>query len=234
MLLEGYGPQLWAGTVETITLALGSLALSFGLGLVGAAAKLSGRRRLAVPARFYTTLVRGVPDLVLMLLLYYSFQDLLNRVTDALGQPQFDIDPFVAGVTVLGFIYGAYFTETFRGAVLAVPRGQWEAAMAFGLTRRRAFFRIIFPQMMRFALPGISNNWQVILKATALVSLIGLHDVVRAAQDAITGTSTKGGYHAFLFLTAVALIYLSLTTLSHLVFHALEKRFSRGFQALTS
>jgi histidine transport system permease protein len=234
MLLEGYGPQLWAGTVETITLALGSLALSFALGLVGAAAKLSGRRRLAVPARFYTTLVRGVPDLVLMLLLYYSFQDLLNRVTDALGQPQFDIDPFAAGVSVLGFIYGAYFTETFRGAVLAVPRGQWEAAMAFGLTRRRAFLRIIFPQMMRFALPGISNNWQVILKATALVSLIGLHDVVRAAQDAITGTSTKGGYHAFLFLTAVALIYLSLTTLSHVIFHALEKRFSRGFQALTS
>ena len=130
-MLEGYGPQLWAGTVETITLALGSLALSFVLGLAGAAAKLSGRRRLSVPARFYTTLVRGVPDLVLMLLLYYSVQDLLNRVTDALGQPQFDIDPFAAGVTVLGFIYGAYFTETFRGAVLAVPRGQWEAAMAF-------------------------------------------------------------------------------------------------------
>ncbi|MBV9488804.1 MAG: ABC transporter permease subunit, partial [Verrucomicrobia bacterium] len=141
MLLEGYGPQLWAGTVETLELAFGSLGLAFVLGLAGAAAKLSPWRRLAVPARLYTTVIRGVPDLVLMLLLYYSVQDLLNRVTDALGQPQFDIDPFTAGVSVLGFIYGAYFTETFRGAVLAVPRGQWEAAMAFGFTRRQAFRR---------------------------------------------------------------------------------------------
>src|SRR5205823_8467604 len=180
-------------------------------------------------AKLYTTLIRGVPDLVLMLLLFYSFQDVLNRVTDALGKPQFDIDPFVAGVSVLGFIYGAYFTETFRGAVLAVPRGQWEAALALGFTRRQAFRRILFPQMMRFALPGISNNWQVVLKATALVSIIGLHDVVRAAQDAIVATSAKGAYHAFLFLSAVALIYLFLTTISHLIFYALEERLSLGF-----
>ncbi|HEY0790988.1 MAG TPA: ABC transporter permease [Chthoniobacterales bacterium] len=230
MLLEGYGPQLWAGTVETLELAFGSLVVAFTFGLAGAAAKLSADRRLAIPAGLYTTLIRGVPDLVLMLLLFYSFQDLLNRVTDALGQPQFDIDPFVAGISVLGFIYGAYFTETFRGAVLAVPKGQWEAAMAFGFTRPQAFRRIVFPQMMRFALPGISNNWQVILKATALVSLIGLHEVVRAGQDAIAGTSGKGAYHAFFFLLVVAFIYLLLTTLSQLVFQALERHFSLGFR----
>jgi histidine transport system permease protein len=230
MLLEGYGPQLWAGTVETLELAFGSLVLAFAFGLAGAAAKLSTDPRLAVPAGLYTTLIRGVPDLVLMLLLFYSFQDLLNRVTDALGQPQFDIDPFAAGISVLGFIYGAYFTETFRGAVLAVPKGQWEAAMAFGFTRRQAFRRIVFPQMMRFALPGISNNWQVILKATALVSLIGLHEVVRAGQDAIAGTSAQGAYYAFLFLSVVAFIYLLLTTISQLVFRALEKHFSLGFR----
>ena len=131
---------------------------------------------------------------------------------------------------MLGFIYGAYFTETFRGGVLAVPKGQLEAAAAFGLTRWQVFRRILFPQMMRFALPGISNNWQVILKATALVSIIGLHEVVRAAQDAITGTSTKGASQAFFFLSVAGLIYLALTTLSNLVFMALERRYSVGFR----
>jgi histidine transport system permease protein len=131
-------------------------------------------------------------------------------------------------VAVLGFIYGAYFTETFRGAVLAVPKGQLEAGIAFGLTRWQIFRRILFPQMMRFALPGISNNWQVILKATALVSIIGLHEVVKAAQDAIAGTSSKGGYRSFLFLIATAVIYLILTTASHLLFVILEKRYSIG------
>jgi histidine transport system permease protein len=228
MFLEGYGQQLWNGTLETVKLALLSLALAFVLGLIGAAAKLSRNRWLTVPANIYTTLIRGVPDLVLMLLLFYSFQDLLNRITDALNQPQFDIDPFVAGICVLGFIYGAYFTETFRGAVLAVPVGQLEAGAAYGFTRRQIFRRILFPQMMRFALPGISNNWQVILKATALVSIIGLQEVVKTAQDAITGTSSKGAFHAFFFLSVAGAIYLVLTSISNLVFLVLERRYALG------
>src|SRR6202795_5063312 len=228
MLFEGYGHQLWNGTLETIQIAVLSLLLAFVIGLLGGAAKLSHHRWLALPAAVYTTLIRGVPDLVLMLLLYYSFQDWLNRLTDALHLAQIDIDPFLAGICVLGFIYGAYFTETFRGGVLAVPKGQLEAAAAYGLAPWQVFRRILFPQMMRFALPGISNNWQVILKATALVSIIGLHEVVRAAQDAITGTSSKGAYHAFFFLSVAGLIYLALTTLSNLVFLTLEKRYSLG------
>jgi len=228
MIFEGYEGQFFRGTVETIQLSLLSLLLAFVLGLLGAAAKLSHSRWLSVPATIYTTLIRGVPDLVLMLLLYYSAQDWLNRLTDALGQPQIDIDPFLAGVCVLGFIYGAYFTETFRGGVLAVPKGQIEAAVAFGLSPLQLFRRILFPQMMRFALPGISNNWQVILKATALVSIIGLHEIVRAAQDAITGTGSKGAYHAFLFLSVVGVIYLGLTTVSNLLFLAAERRYSAG------
>jgi histidine transport system permease protein len=226
--LEGYGPQLWDGTLETIRLALLSLALAFVLGLIGAAAKLSRKAWFVVPANIYTTLIRGVPDLLLMLMLFYSFQYLLNHVTDALNQPQFDIDPFVAGICVLGFIYGAYFTETFRGAFLAVPAGQLEAGAAYGLSGGQIFKRILFPQMMRFALPGISNNWQVILKATALVSIIGLHEVVKAAQDAINGTSSQGAYHAFIFLAAAGIIYLLLTSLSNLAFVALERRYSLG------
>ena len=228
MLLEGYGAQLWNGTIETIILSLLSLLLAFVIGLIGASAKLSSNRWFSIPAQIYTTVIRGIPDLVLLLLLFYSFQDYLNQLTDALNQPQIDIDPFLAGVAVLGFIYGAYFTETIRGAVLAVPKGQLEAGAAYGLTTWQIFRRILFPQMMRFALPGISNNWQVILKATAIVSIIGLHDVVKAAQEAIAGTISKGAYHAFLFLLVTALIYLFLTTLSHLVFVFLEKRYSIG------
>ncbi|MCA3804504.1 ABC transporter permease subunit, partial [Burkholderia sp.] len=153
MIFQGFGPLLWAGTVETVKLAVLSLAASLVLGLVGASAKLSTNRVLKSIGTFYTTLIRAVPDLVLMLLLFYGIQILLNNVTDTLGWDQIDIDPFVAGVITLGFIYGAYFTETFRGAFLSVPRGQLEAGFAYGMSGWRVFRRILFPQMMRFALP---------------------------------------------------------------------------------
>ena len=165
----------------------------------------------------------GVPDLVLMLLLFYGIQILLNNLTDAFGIDQIDIDPFVAGVVTLGFIYGAYFTETFRGAFLAVPRGQLEAGYAYGMSSWRVFSRIMFPQMMRFALPGIGNNWQVLVKATALVSIIGLADIVKATQDA--GKSTL---QFFYFTMAAAVIYLAITTVSNLGLLWLERHYSTG------
>jgi histidine transport system permease protein len=219
VFLYGFGPLLLAGTIQTIELSVLSLAAAVVLGLGGAAAKLSFNRPLRAVATGYTTLIRSVPDLVLMLLLFYSIQIAVNNVTDALDLPQFDIDPFVAGVLTLGFIYGAYFTETFRGAFLAVPRGQLEAGSAYGMSGVRVFTRILFPQMMRFALPGIGNNWQVLVKATALVSIIGL----AAAQDA--GKST---FNMFFFILIAALIYLAITTASNLVLIWLEKRYSIG------
>jgi histidine transport system permease protein len=223
MFLQGYGPIILSGTFQTIKLALLSLALAFLLGLLGAAAKLSKNRLTYGVGAVYTTLIRGVPDLVLMLLLFYSIQIAVNHVTEAFDWPQLDIDPFVAGVLTLGFIYGAYFTETFRGAFLAVPRGQLEAGGAYGMNGLRVFARILFPQMMRFALPGIGNNWQVLVKATALVSIIGLADVVKAAQDA--GKST---FNMFFFVLVAALIYLALTSVSNLLLIALERRYSIG------
>jgi histidine transport system permease protein len=223
VFLYGFGPLLVAGTVQTIELSVLSLAAALVLGLVGAAAKLSANGPLRTLATAYTTLIRAVPDLVLMLLLFYSIQIAVNNVTDAFDWPQFDIDPFVAGVLTLGFIYGAYFTETFRGAFLAVPRGQLEAGSAYGMNGLRVFTRIMFPQMMRFALPGIGNNWQVLVKATALVSIIGLADVVKAAQDA--GKST---FNMFFFILVAALIYLAITSVSNLVLILLERRYSIG------
>jgi histidine transport system permease protein len=221
--LHGFGPLLWAGARETLALAVLSLLVAVLLGLAGATAKLSRHGALRAIATAYTTLIRSVPDLVLMLLLFYSIQIAINRVTDAFGWDQFDMDPFTAGVLTLGFIYGAYFTETFRGAFLAVPRGQLEAGSAYGMSGMRVFGRILFPQMMRFALPGIGNNWQVLVKATALVSIIGLADVVKAAQDA--GKST---FDMFFFILVAALIYLAITSASNLVLMALERRYSIG------
>ncbi|AGK46765.1 histidine transport system permease protein hisQ [Burkholderia thailandensis MSMB121] len=223
MFLYGFGPLIWAGTVQTIELSVLSLAAAVLLGLAGAIAKLSHNRVLRAIATGYTTLIRSVPDLVLMLLLFYSIQIWLNQFTDLMNWDQIDIDPFVAGVLTLGFIYGAYFTETFRGAFLAVPRGQLEAGSAYGMGGMRVFVRIMFPQMMRFALPGIGNNWQVLVKATALVSIIGLADIVKAAQDA--GKST---FNMFFFILVAALVYLAITTASNLVLKQLEKRYSIG------
>jgi histidine transport system permease protein len=224
----GFGPILLEGAWATVKLATLSLGLAFVLGLIGASAKLSLHALPRTIGAAYTTLIRSVPDLVLMLLLFFSIQMLLNRATDFLGIAQINIDPFVAGVLTIGFIYGAYFTETFRGAFLSVPRGQLEAGAAFGMSGWQVFRRILFPQMMRLALPGIGNNWQVIVKATALVSIIGLSDIVKAAQDA--GRSSQ----RFFFFTIVAGgVYLCITTVSHFMLVRLEVRFSAGTRRVT-
>ena len=221
--LKGFGPLLMQGTWMTIKLSLLSLLVSVLLGLLGASAKLSSARLVRFPAQLYTTLIRGVPDLVLMLLIFYSLQTWLTLLTDSLEWDYIEIDPFTAGVITLGFIYGAYFTETFRGAILSVPRGQSEAGTAYGLSRGQRFRFIVFPQMMRYALPGIGNNWMVMLKATALVSIIGLADVVKAAQDA-----GKATYQLFYFLILAGVIYLLITSASNFVLRRLERRFNVG------
>ncbi|EPQ1378994.1 ABC transporter permease, partial [Acinetobacter baumannii] len=197
--------------------------LSVIIGLIGASSKLSNIKALRYIATAYTTLIRSVPDLVIMLLLFYSLQLGLNQITEALQMDQIDINPFVAGVITLAFIYGAYFTETFRGAFQSVPRGQIEAAMAYGMTPWQVFHRVLFPQMMRFALPGIGNNWQVLIKATALVSIIGLTDIVKITQDA--GRSTM---QLFFFSIVAAAIYLAITTVSNLILIWLERHYSAG------
>jgi len=222
-MLYGYSQVIIQGTLVTLELAISSVFLALVIGLIGAGGKLSKSRVISGFFGCYTTLIRGVPDLVLMLLIFYGLQIALNSVTESLGLTQIDIDPMSAGIITLGFIYGAYFTETFRGAFMAVPRGQIEAATAFGFSGSQIFRRILFPAMMRFALPGIGNNWQVILKATALVSLLGLNDVVKATQLA-----GKGTYQPFYFAIVAGVVYLIFTTLSNGVLLWLERRYSLG------
>ena len=223
MFLHGYGLTILQGAGVTLQVALLSLALAVVGGLIGAAAKLSKSAALRRPAEFYTTVVRGVPDLVMMLLVFYGGQVVLNELTERFELPDIDLNPFIAGVATIGFLFGAYFTETFRGAFMAVPAGQMEAGAAFGMSRWQVFRRILFPQMLRYALPGIGNNWLVLLKSTALVSLIGLGDMTWLADQA--GRNTR---EPFLFYMVVCVLYLLMTIVSTAVLHWLTKRYSVG------
>jgi arginine/ornithine transport system permease protein len=222
-ILHGYGPALLQGLASTLSVAAASLAVACVFGLAGAVAKLSASRTARAVAATYSTLIRGLPDLVLMLLIFYGGQILLNDLGAARGWDYIDVPPFAAGVLTIGFIFGAYLTETFRGAILAVPRGQAEAAQAFGMTRAQVLRRIVLPQMVRHAIPGFSNNWLVMVKATALVSIIGLDDMVHRANLAAAATREP-----FTFYVAVALLYLAVTTVSILALGWLERRFSLG------
>ncbi|MFC2990571.1 ABC transporter permease [Halomonas tibetensis] len=227
--LHGYGPRLLEGAGVTLQLAVLSLALAVLLGLLTASARMSRHWLLQRLATLYTTVIRGVPDLVLMMLLFFGGQMALNVVTDAIYD-RFGVDwyvnlnAFAAGALTIGFIFGAYMGETFRGAFMAVDNGQIEAGKAYGMSPWLVFRRIRFPQMMRHALPGISNNWMVLLKTTALVSVIGLTDMVRVAAEASRAT-----HEPFTFLIPVAVVYLLIASVSEWLFVWLQKRYNVGY-----
>lgn len=222
--MSGYYLSILQGALLTVGVSLASLVVAILLGLVGAAAKLSGRPPLVALATVYTTVVRGVPELVLMLLIFYGGTIGLNHLLESLGsESTVDINPFLAGVLTIGFIYGAYMTETFRGAILSIPRGQMEAAWAFGMGSLRTFLRITLPQMVRYAIPGFTNNWLVLIKTTALVSLIGLHEMTYLAKQA--SAATREPFTFFLFAAGLFLAY---TSLSLWALRWLNQRFSLG------
>lgn len=228
-MLHGYGASLLEGALLTLTVALASLVIALLLGLAGAIAKLSRVRLLRGLAEVYTTLIRGVPDLVMMLLIFFGGQLIVNRLGESTGWWDYlDVDPFVAGVLTIGFIFGAYFTEVLRGAFLAVPPGQKEAALAFGMTGRQVLWRIVGPQMLRHALPGLSNIWLVMIKGTAIVSVIGLSDLMNRAKQA-AGTT----HEPFIFFLAACAIYLAFTTLSELGFRWLRQRLAIGVRQVS-
>lgn len=208
--MNSYYVSILQGALLTVGVSLFALIVAIILGLIGAVAKLSGHRVLIALSTLYTTVVRGVPDLVLMLLIFYGGTIGLNNFLEWAGSAQtVDIDPFSAGVLTLGFIYGAYMAETFRGAILSIPQGQMEAAYAFGMGPMKTFVRITLPQMVRYALPGFTNNWLVLIKATALVSLIGLKDMTYLAKQA--SAATRSPFTFFLFTAAIFLIYASVS-----------------------
>jgi len=224
--LHGYGPSIFQGTLLSLEVSLASLLIAMLLGLLGALSKLSQSPLLRLVAQCYTTIIRGIPDLVLMLLIFYGGQMLVNQLAPLLGQDDFiEVNAYIAGVLTIGFIYGAYMTETFRGAILAVPKGQIEAGYAFGMSAWLVFRRITMPQMIRHALPGFGNNWLVLLKGTAIISVIGLDDMVRKASLAAGSTQKP-----FTFYLAAAIGFLLFTTVSVILLRWAEHRYSAGFQ----
>ena len=167
--------------------------------------------------------MRGIPDLVLILLIFYGGQGLLNWVAPQLGYDDYiDLNPFVSGVGTLGFIFGAYLSETFRGAFMAIPRARARPATP-GMSHRQVFFRIQVPQMIRLAIPGFTNNWLVLVKATALISVVGLQDMMFKAKQASDATREP-----FTYYLAVAGLYLLVTSVSLLLLRLLERRYSVG------
>jgi His/Glu/Gln/Arg/opine family amino acid ABC transporter permease subunit len=220
----GAGPLLLEGFGVTVAVALSSLALATLLGIVTAAAKLGGGPVARRVAGGYTTLVRGIPDLVIMLIVYFGGQRILNAVMAGIGGERVEVSEFAAGVVGIGLAYGAYMGETFRGAYRTIPHGQIEAARAMGLSRGRTIWRIVAPQLARFALPGFSNTWQVLVKATAVVSVIGLADLVGLALR--VGRRERD---PFTFLIVVLLAYLAITSVSGWLLRRAELRLGRGF-----
>ncbi|HEY4081571.1 MAG TPA: ABC transporter permease [Burkholderiaceae bacterium] len=220
-MLHGFLPSLLEGAGVTLSVAFSSLAGALVLGLIGALAKLSRSRIARSMAQVYTTVIRGVPDLILLMLVFYGGQVGVNALATALDHDPIDVDPWLAGVLSIAFIFGAYMTEVFRGAFMAVPSGQREAGVAFGMTPLQVLRRITLPQMLRHALPGLSNNWLVMIKSTAIVSVIGLSDLMTRGGQAAGATREP-----FSFYLAVALIYLAFTSLSELMFATLKRRLS--------
>ena len=226
--LHGFGPALAAGTLMTIQLALCALALGLVLGLAGALAKTSSRRILVYVGGFYSTVVRGIPELLWVLLMYFGTVNAMRALGAWLGRPELELSPFAAGVLALGLCFGAYATEVFRGALLAVPPGHREAGLALGLSTVRIYWRIILPQMWRMALPGLGNLFMILMKDTALVSVIGLEEIMRRSQIAVTVSKQP-----FTFFLVAALIYLSLTIIAMIGLHFLERQANRGFVRAT-
>jgi len=216
-------PLILRGMLVNVEVALLALLISIILGMMGAVARLSNSRIARSAAGIYTTLIRGMPSLVLITIIFFGGQIVLNTIGEKLGLEYIDVSPFAAGVGTIGFIIGAYMAETFRGGILAVSRGEIEAGYAFGMTPLTVFLRITLPAMVRHALPGFGNNWLVLTKDTALISVIGLHDMVYNAL--VAGGSTR---KPFTFLCVVAFLFLLITGVSDIGIRWLDKRYSVG------
>ena len=219
----GWGATLLWGLSNSILIALGAYALGFAIGLAGAFGKLYGGPVGRDLWAIYTTIVRAVPELVLILILYYAVPGLLNELLISLGYARIDLPQFITGVVVLAFVQGAYQTEVLRGAILAVPAGQIEAARAMGMPSRLVIRRIVFPLMTSNAVPGLGNLWLNATKDTALLAVIGFSELTKATQQA---SSTTKAF--FTFYGAAMVLYLLVSLVSIYLFGRIEKWARRG------
>lgn len=217
---DGWGPRFLAGAILTIEISFCGYAVGIVLGLLGVWAKLSRGVFARGIGLAYTTLVRAVPELLLIILIYYTFSAALENLVNSTGLvDDFEMDPFVAAVVTLGFVQGAYLTEVFRGAILAVPRGVSEAGRALALRPIQRFRLLVLPLALRHALPGMSNLWLAILKDSSLISVVGFEELLFTGKQAAGGTKLYFFFYLFtaalfLVLTAVSIVILGFITRS--------------------
>ena len=223
----GWGGNLLRGLMNSVYIAAGAYALGLLIGTGGAYGKLYGGPVVRDLMEAYTTLVRAVPELVLILLIYFAGADLVNRLLEALGYARIDINGLVAGIVVLGFVQGAYATEVLRGAILAVPQGQLEAARAYGMPPLKMLRRITLPAMLPYAIPGLANLWLIATKDTALLAIIGFSELTQETRQAAGATNAY-----FTFYLAAGALYLALTLVSSLIIGRIERWSRRGIPSI--
>jgi polar amino acid transport system permease protein len=223
----GYGDELAWGALISIQIAVLAYALGFLIGIVGAMGKLNGSKLTRTILEGYTTLVRAVPELILILILYFAGTASLNALLESLGYGPITINGFIAAVGVLGFVQGAYQTEVLRAAIQAIPIGQMEAARAYGMSPWLEFKRITLPSMMPFAIPGLGNLWLNATKDTSLIAVVGYTELTLATRQAAGNTKMY-----FTFFLVAGAIYLAVTLLSRQCFGRLERRMRRGQRSL--
>lgn len=221
---QGWGDELLRGTLVTLQLAVCALALGLALGLLLSAIKLSRWRPLRYGGEIYTAFIRATPEFLILLLFYYGIESAARIVLTGIGLGiTFEMPRFLAAVIGLAAIFSAYAAEVFRGAYLAVPPGQIEAATACGMSDWQTFSRVRLPQMWRFAIPGLGNLWMVLLKDTSLAAVIAVDELLRQAKIGSEATRAP-----LTFYLAAGAIYLLLTGLSDLAREGLERRARRG------
>jgi octopine/nopaline transport system permease protein len=221
----GWGDELFRATLMTIAVSITAMLIGFSFAAIFTPLKLSKFKFLNLIANIYTTVIRGVPELLVIYLFFFGGSGAIMFVASMFGYNEYiEINAFVTGSFAIGIISGAYSTEVFRGAIQSIDKGQFEAAKVLGFSKFKQFYKIVLPQMLRLAIPNLSNVWQITLKDTSLISVTGLVEIMR--QSYIAAGSTRD---PLFFYSFAAVLYLLLTFISMKLINKLEVKYSRGY-----
>ena len=221
----GWGDELFRATLMTIAVSITAMLIGFSFAAIFTPLKLSKFKSLNLIANIYTTVIRGVPELLVIYLFFFGGSGAIMFVASIFGYSEYiEINAFVTGSFGIGIISGAYSTEVFRGAIQSIDKGQFEAAKVLGFSKFKQFYKIVLPQMLRLAIPNLSNVWQITLKDTSLISVTGLVEIMR--QSYIAAGSTRD---PLFFYSFAAVLYLLLTFISMKLINKLEVKYSKGY-----
>ena len=221
----GWGDELLIATLMTIAVSITAMLIGFLFALIFTPLKLSKNKFLNIVGNSYTTVIRGVPELLVIYLFFFGGSGAVMYVASIFGYNEYiEINAFITGSCAIGIISGAYSTEVFRGAIQSIDKGQFEASKVLGIKKNIQFYKVVLPQMLRLAIPNLSNVWQITLKDTSLISVTGLVEIMR--QSYIAAGSTRD---PLFFYSFAAVLYLLLTYLSMKFINKLEVKYSRGY-----